>query len=627
MTAQARGSAASMRASAEPGALSLLGLAVVFAPLFLGGTWVWARLGIEAVMAAAVVLWVCSARRSLALLVLPLLAAGICAAQIVPLPGWLLVGLAPMSAGAWKASAPAMWGTISIDPGTTAAAGRRLLLGLAATIVVADLSRGLARRRGLIWALAAAGLVAWSLAILFPVDKFDRVLLGFVDLKSPTGYWQTSVDPPWQTSGVAYVNWATVTTGQYAFDGGVIGGGMGSFISSNQFSNFLVLTIPVAVAAWLYLTRGRLHSAIRFAVAAAILGAALWTTGIMAKSRAGTGALVFSCIVLVNLVVDGRWQRRAAEAATIVSTAAVILLCGLLYGAPRDVVGWFPAGLQAHIASLLDDPRVAAARVALRMFSASPLLGTGLDTYGEVFPRFQPGSTTLFYAHNDYAQLLSEAGLAGALLALSLGGVMVVRGHRFYWQVPPAARLLEAGPWASLAGLAFHSAFDWNMHVPANALAAGIVVGICAATGGLSRPQSTSGLVKVTRILLTATVACAAVAALALLARDAASEQTQRQLRMAVAKAQLADADAKKAEVAALLSAAIEAGTRMKPYDRRSSRLPLLVGQAQLHLAAFGSPEDPADLAEAADANFEQARRLCAVLRGAVEPLPVTQPQ
>ena len=627
MTGPGGSASPSARGWAEATAVTLLGAGVIAGPLFLGGTWVWARLAIEAAMAAAILLWACSAKRSLPLLVLPLLAAGIALAQIVPLPDRLLVGMAPVSAGAWKTSAPGAWGTISIDPGATAAAGRRLLLGLAATVVVADLGRSLVHRRRLIWALAAAGLIVWSLALLFPVNNLDRVLLGFIDIKSPTGYWQTSVDPPWQTSGVAYVNRATVGGGRYVFAGGVIGDGMGCFISSNQFANFLVLTIPVAVAAWLHATRDRVHLAIRIAVAVAVLAGSVWTTGVVAKSRAGTGALLFACIVLVNLVVEGRWPRRLAEAATMAATGAVVLFCGVLYGPFGGLVAWLPAGLQPHVAALVNDPRVVAARVALRMFWASPLLGTGLDTFSAVFPRFQPGDVSLLYAHNDYAQLLAEAGIVGAALAIGFGCVLLVRGHRFYWRVPPIARLLEAGPWAAAAGLAFHAAFDWNMHLPATALAAGVVLGVCAATGGLSRPQSNHAVARVTRISCTVLLGCGTVAAIAMLTRDAVSETVERRLRTAVTRARLADADGERAESRAGLAEAIEAGDRMSAWDPWNSRLPLLLGQAQTHLAELAPPPEAAPLPALAAKSFERARRRCGMLRGVPEPLVQRQPR
>lgn len=616
-----------MQPIAETAVVGVLAVGVVLGPIFLGGTWVWARLAIEAGLALALAIWACSGSRSLPLMLLPLLTAAIAGIQILPLPDRLLVTVAPVSAGAWKLATPDAWGTISIDPGATAAAGRRLFLGLGSAVLVADLCRSLPRRRTLIRALAVSGLIVWGLAILFPVNNLDRVLLGFIDLKSPTGFWQTSVDPPRQTSGVAYVNSVTVADQRYRFDGGVIGDGMGCYISSNQFANCLALTIPVAVAAWLHVTRGRLHLAARVAVAAAILAAALWTTGVVAKSRAGTGALVFACVVLVNLVVERTWARRVAEIATVASAAAVAVFSGLLYGLFGDVVPWFPAGLQPHVSALCNDPRVTAARIALRMFWASPLLGTGLDTFGGVFPRFFPGTMTLFYAHNDYAQLLAEAGVIGAAFAIGLACVLLVRGHRFYWRVPPAARLLESGPWAALAGLAAHAAFDWNLHVPANALLAGVVTGLCAATGGRSIPQATGLLARIARPACMLLIVGGSLAALGLLARDAASETVERGLRVAVTRARLADDVAKRAAATAALTDAIDAGDRMRRWDPWNSRLPLLLGQAHLHLAALSPPEAAAVHGDAATAAFASAQRRCGMPRGLPEPIPEAKPR
>jgi len=606
----------------EAFAVWVLAVAIVVSPLFLGGTWVWARLGIEVVTAFAIVSWACSGPRSLPLLIVPLLAAAIPLAQLVPLPSGLLVDVAPVSAGAWKVAAPDAWGTISIDPAATAAAGRRLLLGLGVAAVVADLGRQLSNRRILIGALAASGLVVWALAIAFPVDNLDRVLLGFVDLKSPTGFWQTSVDPFWQSAGVGYVNWAVVGDVRYVFDAGVIGDGMGCFISTNQFSNCLVMTVPVLIAGWLYLTRGVLPKAVRITAACILVAAALWTTGVFAKSRAGTSALAFACVVLVTLVAERGWTRRLAEIATVGATSAVVLFCGLLYGPFENVAAWFPSVVQPQVAALCSDPRIVAAKVALRMFFASPLLGTGLDTFSAVFPRFHPGGTTLFYAHNDYAQLLAEGGLVGAALAAGLAAILVVRGNRLYRLVPPPARLLEAGPWAGLAGMAAHAAFDWNMHLPANALMAAVLAGLCAATGGRAVPQSATSLARAARLTCTAVCAVAALLAVGTLGRDAVSETVERELRTTLTHVRKADNDNARAAAADELSAAIVAGDRMVAWDPRNSRLPLLMGQAHLHLAAFTTEAAAAGHAVAAAEAFERARRRSAMLRGAPEPVP-----
>jgi hypothetical protein len=306
---------------------------------------------------------------------------------------------------------------------------------------------------------------------------------------------------------------------------------------------------------------------------------------------------------------------------------AVTLFCVLLYGPFGDVVAWFPVGLQPTVAAIWSDPRIVAARVAVRMFFASPLLGTGLDTFDHVFPRFHPAGTTLFYAHNDYAQLLAESGAVGATLAVGLATVLLIRGRRFYTLVPPSARLLEAGPWAALAGIAAHAAFDWNLRVPANAIMAACIAGLCAATGGRSVPQSTSMLTRIARVACAAVCVGAAVIVFATLARDAVSETVQRELRTTLTHARLAKDNEARLAVVPDLTSAVEAGDRMAAWDTRDSELFVLIGQAHLHLADLTTNGIAARHSAATTQAFEQAQRTCAMLRGTAEPATATAPK
>ncbi len=598
--------------------LGLLATTVILAPLFLGGAQVWARLAIECAMAVVMAIWAGSAKRPLGFLLIPFAAAGIAFAQVIPLPDGLLVSLAPVSAGAWKVAAPDMWGTISLDPAATLLAGWRLFLGLGTAVVTADLARTLVPRRTLLRAIAGMGIVVWILAILFPIDKLDRVLLGFIDLKSPTGFWQTTVDPPWLTNGVAYINESVVGDRRYRFEGGVIGSGMGCYVSSNQFANCLVITVPILVAAWLSFSRDRVPPLLRNGMALVTFAAAIWTTGVIAESRAGTCSLVIATIVFFNLVVKTGWIRRVAECATWLSISSFVALCVVLYGPFDDAAAVFPESLQPRVAAVFSDPRVTAARVALRMFWASPFLGTGLDTFGTVFPRFHPANITLFYAHNDYAQFLAEAGLAGAALMGMLGFMVLQRAHRFYWRVPPTARVLEAGPWAALAGMAAHAAFDWNLHLPANALLAAVVGGICAATGGVRQGKEYGVAGRTAAEIARVLFLVGAVASVLPLTRAAVSENVERDLRAAVTTARLIKADPDREEAVVILSSALAAGERMRAWDSANSRLLLLLGQGYLHLGELSDGSTEAHM-QASEAAFSEAKRRCGMIRGIPE--------
>jgi hypothetical protein len=624
-------SQAKFPSATEYAVIGLLCGAAVLAPIALGGATVWARFALEAVAAVVVVLWTCTGRRSWQYTLLPLMISALTIIQLLPLPDNVLVTLAPVSAGAWKVAnqlRPVTWGTISVDPAATAAGARRLLLGLSMAFVVADLARYLVHRRRLIAAISVSSVVMCLIAAIFPVTK-DQVMLGFVSLKGDVHFSRTAVILPMASSGVGYPTPVDAGGRTYMGVDCQVGNGMGPYIYSNHFAGALCLTLPVAIAAGLFISRGRVPDIVRHAGGAVIFVGGLWTIAAVAQSRAGAGAMVLAGLVLLMLTVARPWAKRLAEVATLGCVGALLCLMILMYGPFDNVDESIFGKLPKPLANMLQGGREVPTRVAFRMFRASPLLGTGLDTYSDIFPRFEGGNVTLFFAHNDYAQLLAETGAVGGCIAAFLAGCLLVRGHRFYTNIPPAARLLEAGPWAGVAGIAAHSAFDWNLHLPANAFLASLVAGIAAATGMIKKPLGSSAVpapakpVFTTRstpamagVLPRATLAAACVGSLALLARDAVCETTQRQLREAVVASRLADKDSQQLRDDQALASAITAGERMAAWDPANSQLPLLLGQAYLHFSNRPQPIDEANLKRAAAEKwFELARKRCATCR------------
>lgn len=610
---------------AEWFAVAVLCAAAVAGPLCLGGTPAWPRFAIEAATAAAVAAWACSGPRPRWLTLVPLGIAALAWLQVVPLPGGLLMRLAPVSAGKWAVANEAVrsaWATVSVDPAATTTAIRRLLLAVATAAAVTDLGRMAACRRWLTGAVAIAGVAILATGWLFPVR--DRVVLGFVDLKGPIDYWLTPLESPLQTAGFGYAKWITVGAQRYLTIDAASADGFGCYLNSNHFAGALCLAWPVALGAWLWLTQGRLPAVARHAAVVAGTALAVWTAGAMAHSRAGSASLLCGALVFVSLVAVHPWLRRASVAATAAALAGIVGFVVVFLGGFTGVVAWFPAGWQPRMASLMHDPRTEAAAAALRMFKASPLLGTGLDTYGELGKPIGPSRELLFYAHNDYAQVLAEGGLVGAAIVAAVIAALAIRLRAFVREAPSAPRPLEAGCWAALAGLAVHTCFDWNLHVPANALLASVIAGLAmgsVADGKDSAAVSVDarGFGRLAAIML----GLACVAAAVVLGRDACSEQTQRQLRGAVTSARHAVQDRSRTADVAALAAAVESGERMAGYDPRNPRLAVLLGQAHLHLASLSPAGNVSDAhADAAQRWFARARRDAAMCVDICEPVP-----
>ena len=132
-------------------------------------------------------------------------------------------------------------------------------------------------------------------------------------------------------------------------------------------------------------------------------------------------------------------------------------------------------------------------RAAIEQWKLQPLVGTGGGTYlfyGRQF-RAEGMQAEPVDVHNDYLHLLCEYGLVGAagfLLFLSahlrhawrtfvrLGPKRVATGN-----TPLSDRLaLNIGALCAIGAYVVHSAFDFNLHMPANALLLALVFGLVA---------------------------------------------------------------------------------------------------------------------------------------------------
>ena len=599
-------------------------MAAVAAPLALGATGPWPRLCLEIAMAIAVCLWAASKAGDSRALILLLAGAGLFLLQLVPLPDAALLRLAPVSIGRWKTAQEGLassWATISVDPGATAAAIRRALLVLGVIAAVATLSRTPMFRRWFYTALAMSGLLVWGAAFAFPVNPDNRSVMGFFSLRGPIDFWKSPERGPLQTSGFCYLDWVDVGDARYQADGPISGDGFGTYIYSNHFANALCLTLPAAWALWMLYTRNRIPVAARYAGLLGSMALAIWTTGGLAHSRAGTASLVFAAVLYLALIAQSRWLQWTAGG---IAAAGAISLAGFVaavQGPFSALLTILPAAINQSMAPLLSDARIVAARVAGRMFLASPVLGTGLGTYGDLYAVLQRSDYTMYFAHNDYAQFLAEAGLLGAGILGAAAWALGWRLWRFCRERPAANRIIDAGAWAALAGAGAHSFFDWNMHAPANALLACIVAGLAISSVAPSVAPSADRKQAILPAWANATLRYATVftclGMIPMLCRDAFTADTLDELRRANTAARV---QAKKPDAASakpLLEAAINRGERALEIDPGNWQLAAMLGQANLHLAAADQPNAEAEaLRLAAEQWFATARRNSAVTRG-----------
>ena len=97
------------------------------------------------------------------------------------------------------------------------------------------------------------------------------------------------------------------------------------------------------------------------------------------------------------------------------------------------------------------------------MFSNNPIMGTGLGAYETVYPMYTRGNGffVVQYAHNDYLQLLSDAGIVGGVAGVWFLLMLfraIARGMR---STDPLMSGLALGCGGGIFAILIHSLFDF----------------------------------------------------------------------------------------------------------------------------------------------------------------------
>lgn len=427
---------------------------IVAAPLLWGGNRPLPLMALEAAGIAmlAVIAWSggapalpASLRWGLALLLLvPLM-------QLVPVPMPLwksLPGHAPYAAVLGRAGADEGWRAVSINPHATMYSWLVLLPCVAMFLAVQRLGRREVRALLLAFIAVAAGEALLGV-LQVGAGKDSLLVLG----------------NPW-------------------------GGGFatGTYINKNHFAGLMAMALPVLVAFWAAETlpprdregvRMRAHPRHADARLARRMGWSLLAVLMLAalvftRSRAGIGCgLAAFAAASLGLV----WSGGSTAVRVVLAGVALLALMLAAYVGLTPVLERFAPG----DLSVSYEARWRIAAAAVRGGLEFLPLGSGLGTFADVFRRYQSEGLTGFidHAHNDYAEAFLETGIASIAVIALFGVAYVLR-----WRVIAPRRrsrglgFLQVSAGIGLAALAVHGAFDFNFHIPANAIYFAFLAGV-----------------------------------------------------------------------------------------------------------------------------------------------------
>lgn len=261
----------------------------------------------------------------------------------------------------------------------------------------------------------------------------------------------------------------------------------GFYICPNHFAGLLeVLAIfCVSLVCW---SRWPVWGKVLLGYAGCVCYAGLALTG----SRGGYVSASFSLLVFAILTL---LVLRPAGSTIFWRTALAGAVCALLM-AGALYLGFKNSRLLTSRAQNIVDTqnmRFDLWRAALAEWKTAPIIGTGSGTYLYYGRRFRSPRVQLdpVEVHNDYLHLLAEYGAVGGALFLFFLAAHLRSGWQAFQRLGPrrvavSLRLpsnglaLNLGSLGAVAALAIHSAFDFNLHIPANLLLLAFVFGLLA---------------------------------------------------------------------------------------------------------------------------------------------------
>ena len=249
----------------------------------------------------------------------------------------------------------------------------------------------------------------------------------------------------------------------------------GSFVNRNHFAAWMEMAIALPL--------GLLFSGVvpkdkrlLFGTAGALMGASIVASG----SRGGSVAFVVEVLVLSLLTYGSGRGRLGVRIALAAGLLAVVIGGALFVGGETSLSRI--ADSQTAVGTDQDRSRIWSASVKIIEYGMP--LGVGLGAFGTAYSQFDASSglERVEQAHNDYLQVLTDAGLPGAVIGLGFLMIVGFHGRAVLSSKNDFRRAVGVGALAGVVGVLVHSIFDFVLHTTAVSLMFLLLLSVLTAT-------------------------------------------------------------------------------------------------------------------------------------------------
>jgi O-antigen ligase len=239
------------------------------------------------------------------------------------------------------------------------------------------------------------------------------------------------------------------------------GSPFGSFVNRNNFAAFMemALSLPLGL---LFVGSIKKDKRLLYLTAIALMGIALVLSG----SRGGLVALLAQIIFLVILTTKTRsYGQIALKVGLSVLLVAAIVVGSFFVGGESSLTRIAETGLAENTST----DRTHIWNVTGSVIKNNLPLGAGLGAFGVAYTKHDDysGLERVEQAHNDYLQVLADAGIVGLVIGLFLIFWLFRAGIKNLKTENTFRRGIVIGALAGCFSIFVHSVFDFVLHTTA----------------------------------------------------------------------------------------------------------------------------------------------------------------
>jgi O-antigen ligase len=256
------------------------------------------------------------------------------------------------------------------------------------------------------------------------------------------------------------------------------GASFGSFVNRHNYAAFVEMAMALPLGL-LFTGAIKKDKRLLYFTAVALMGVSL----LLSRSRGGLVAFVAEIILLVILTRGGSSSKQFALKAVLAGLLVVGIIGGAVFvGGESSLTRFAETATSKDITT----DRGHIWRVTLSAISHNLPLGAGLGAFGVAYTPYDSynGLERVEQAHNDYLQVLSDAGIVGLIIGLFFLYTLTRTGLKNTRTGNTFRRGVAIGAFCGCFAILVHSIFDFVLHTTAISVMFLTLMGLVAASGG-----------------------------------------------------------------------------------------------------------------------------------------------